>query len=289
MKQVAFQKAKFLSFSASGAILLLLSACADLKGIRQFSEVSADTASYTALSIDHVKSFERQKRFQDQSRHADLDRKIKDRKQQQDALLGLHRGVQEYMTAIGALAADELVSYDSALDSFSKNLKSAKMPHLNDKSVDAFSALIKLIAKAASDAYRQKQLNLIIGDSNTDFQTLISSMSDIVGLYYISSLEDEEAAVDKFYQKIIVIADNAPPPQQASIQLLKESWQAKKDAIAVKKQSCALYAKSLKKIGEGHQLLYQNREKLTAKQFLDTLYGYRKEVEALNKEIQNIS
>jgi hypothetical protein len=288
MKQVAFQKAKFLSFSTSGAILLLLSACADLKGIRQFSEVSADTASYTALSIDYVKSIERQKRFQDQSRHADLDRIIKDRKQQQDALLGLHRGVQEYMTAIGALAADELVSYDSALDSFSKNLKSAKVPHLDDKSVDAFSALIKLIAKAASDAYRQKQLNLIIGDSNTDFQTLISSMSDIVGLDYISSLEDEEAAVDKFYQKIIVISDNAPP-QQASIQLLKESWQAKKDAIVVKKQSCALYAKSLKKIGEGHQLLYQNREKLTAKQFLDTLYGYRKEVEALNKEIQNIN
>jgi hypothetical protein len=288
MNKLIFQRAKFLSVSASGAILLLLSACADLKGIRQFSEVSADTAGYTALSIDYVKSIERQKRFQDQSHYADLDRIIKDRKQQQDALLGLHRGVQEYMTAIGALAADELVSYDSALDSFSKNLKSAKLPHLDDKSVNAFSALIKLIAKAASDAYRQKQLNLIISDSNIDFQTLISSMSDIVGLDYVSSLENEEAAVDKYYKKIIVIAENAPP-QQASIQLLKESWQTKKDAIEVKKQSCALYAKSLKKIGEGHQLLYENLDKLTTKKFLDTLYGYKNEVEFLNKEIQNIN
>ncbi|MFA5924575.1 MAG: hypothetical protein WC856_25355 [Methylococcaceae bacterium] len=288
MKTPIFQKTNILTLSASGVILLLLSACADLKGIRQFSETSADSAGYTALSIDYVKSIERQKIFQDQSRHADLDKIIKTRKEQQDALLGLHRGVQEYMTAIGALAADELVSYDNALDSFSKNVKSAKLPHLDDKSVDAFSALTKLIAKAATDAYRQKQLNLIIGESNTDFQVLIASMSDIVGLDYVSSLEDEEAAVDKFYQKIIVIADNAPP-QQASIQLLKEIWQAKKDSIQAKKQSCILYAKSLKKIGEGHQLLYQNREKLTAKQFLDTLYGYRKEIEALNKEIHNIN
>ena len=286
MKPLIPQKINFFALSIFGAILLLLSGCADLKGIRQFSEISADSAGYTALSIDYVKTLERKKRFQEPSHYPELDEVIKRRKEQQPALLGLHKGVQEYMTAIGALAADELVSYNNALDSFSNNIKSAKI--IDDKGVDAFSALTKLIAKAATDAYRQDKLNQIIGESNADFQILITSMSKIVGEDYVASLKNEADAVDQFYQEIIVIAENAPP-QQASIELLKESQQVKKDAIEAKKQSCLAYAKLLKNIGKGHELLFQNREQLTAQQFLNTLQGYSNEIKALNKAIQNIN
>lgn len=285
MKNRIFNKISLLALGLF--VITFLTACADLTGIRQFSEVSADSASYTALSKDYVQSSERQKRFQDKTHGQELDKNSEERKKQLPIILSLHKGVQEYMLAIGALASDELVSYDKELDSLSNDIKAVKLPHLDDNSINAFSALTKLIAKAATDAYRQRQLNQIIGEANDDFQILINAMSDIVGLDYVSSLKNEEVTMDKLYKKVELESENSKS-QQASIQLLKESRDAKQDAIEAKMKSCKLYAEMLKTIGAGHKLLYDNRENLSAEQFLGTLHGYRKEIETLNNAIQEL-
>ena len=267
------------------AALVFLSACADLKSIRKFADTSADSAGYTSLSADYPKSIERQKRYQEEKYHAQLDKEFQKRKAQQPALLALHKGVEEYMSALGALASDELVSYDKSVDSLAGDVKKAKL--IDDSKADAFASLTKLITKAATDMYRQRKLKQLIGDSNKDFQTVISAMTDIVGQDFVSSLDNEAAAIDKYYKEIVTIADKAPP-QQAAVELLKEKWREKKDEVEVKKQACILYVKTLKTIGGGHQLLFENKDKLSSKQVLDSINSYGKDVSAIYKQIKDL-
>jgi protoporphyrinogen oxidase len=268
------------------AVLVFLAACADLKSIRKFADISADSAGYTALSVDYVKSIEREKRYQEEKFHKDLDEKIKKRKEQQPALLGLHKGVEEYMKAIGALAADELVSYDKSIDSIAEDVKKTKL--VEDKVTDAFSAIIKIITKAATDAYRQRELNRIISESNKDLQIVLTAMINIVELDFVSSLENEKVAIEKFYKEIVIVSEKAPP-QQASIQLLRETWQKKQDEIETKEQSCIVYSRTLKKIAEGHQLLFDNRDKLSSRQVLDLINNYSNDISNLLKSVTNLN
>ena len=268
---------------ATLAILVFLSACADLQSIRQFADASADSVGYTALSKDYSQSMERLKRYQDNNTM--LDKAFQTRKAQQTALLALHKGVEKYLHALGALAADELISYDASVDSLAAEIKKAKL--IDDSKADAFGSLTKLVAKAATDLYRQRKLNQMIGEANTDFQTVITALRDIVEKDFTSSLDNEAATIDKYYKEIIILSKKTPP-QHAAIALLMEKWQEKSDAVKEKKQACNLYAKTLKTIGEGHQMLFDNKDKLSTKQVLDRITAYSKAVSTLGSQIKEL-
>ena len=270
--------------ATTSALLVYLAGCADLKSIRKFADTSADSASYTSLSADYPQSIERQKRYQEEN-YAQLDKKYQERKAQQPTLIGLHKGIEEYMHALGALASDELVSYDKSLDSFAGDIKKAKV--IDDTKADAFTALTKLIAKAATDMYRQRKLQQLIEDSNKDFQIVICAMTDIVGKDFVSSLDNEGTAADKYYKEIVTVADKTPP-QQAAVELVKEKWREKKEEIEARKRACGLYVETLKKIGDGHQLLFDNKDKLSSKQFLGIIDSYSKDVSSLYKKIKDL-
>jgi hypothetical protein len=180
-----------------------------------------------------------------------------------------------------------LISYDKSLDSLAGVIKNAKLPSFDAKQVDAFTALTKVIAKAATDGYRQRELKRLIMESNSDFQLLVAAMTNIVGTDYVASLENERVAADKYYKEILMISEHAPP-QQASIQLVKESWQNIQSNITAKKQICLLYVETLRKIGDGHQLLYDNRDTISSKQVLDSIYTYRNDIEGLFKAINEL-
>lgn len=271
--------------SVSLAAIVLFTACADLKSIRSFADTSADSAGYTSLSGDYLKSIEREKLYQPESQHAHLENIIQMRKAQQPALLGLHKGISEYMSALGALASDETVSYDKSLDSLAGDIKKTKI--IKDNEADAFISLTKFISKAATDLYRQKKLKQLISESNNDFQLVIAAMSGIVGTDLVSSLANESVAVDKYYKNIVTIAANAPP-QQAAVELVNDKWKERQNELEAKKQACTLYAKTLEKIGKGHQLLFDNKDKLPSKQLLDSIKSYGKEVSAIYKQIKEL-
>jgi hypothetical protein len=260
-------------------------ACVNLKAIRQFADVSADTTGYASLTTDYVNSFEVLKKYEPKDMQAELDKRSKERKDQQKALMALHQGVKEYMYALGSLASDELVSYDKSLDSLTSEMKTAKL--FDEKQINAYSALTRIILKASTDAYRQRQLGQIIGESNSDLQLLLNAMQTIVEKAFVSSLENEVTALNKFYQNVITAAEKAPP-QQAAIQLLRESSETKRDAIIGKQQSCSLYVQTLKKIRDGHQLLYDSRDDLSSKRVLDTIYSYGRDIEILNKSLTEL-
>lgn len=271
---------------------LVLCGCANLKSIRAFSEISSESATYTAFTNDYVGSLERQKGYQNNIEEKEkLDNIIERRKAQLSGLLAIHKGVSDYMSALGELASDEVISYDKSLDLMSKEMEKIKdengKPVFEKKEIDAFGALSKLLAKAATDAYRQNKLKEIIESANDDFQELITALTKCVEEGYVESLNNEKEAVKKYYEKILKTAENNPP-QDAAIELLRERYIEKKDAVEAKIAAAESYVKILNKIGEGHQLLYNDRDRISSKGLLLTIKGYSKDISSLYKSMKEL-
>ena len=262
---------------------ILFTGCADLGAIRKFADAAADSAQYTALSSDYPKSIERQKRYQPTNQQQTLDSILKTRQSQQPGLLALHKGIANYMRALGDLAADDLVSYDKSLDGVTDNLKTTKL--VSSVEADAFGSITKLIAKASTDAYRQSELRKLINDANSDFQTVINAMVRIVGTDFVASLDNDSIALKGHYKNIIEVARHNGP-QDASIELLNEQLLDKLALIEIQKEACVGYAETLRTIGAGHQSLFDNRSHISSKVVLTTIQGYADQVKDAYEKIK---
>lgn len=246
--------------------------------------MSAESVAYTAFTEDYANTIERQKRYQSEGQLAHLDEIIKERNAQRPGLLAIHKELCDYMNAVGNLAADELVVFDSSLNELAKEIKGIKDksgdPAFNKEQVGAFGAISKLLAKAATDAYRQKKLKEIIGSSNKDFQIVIGTLGQFIETGYLESLANERTAVEKYYRTVISTAEHQPP-QQAAIELVKERFYERKDAIDAREKAAVTYLKILTKIAKGHQLLFDGRNKLSSDQLLATIHSYGNDISNL--------
>jgi hypothetical protein len=277
-------------FRRSIPILLLLaiaglSGCVDLAAIREFTNRAPSPAAYDDLASHYIGQFDRLKRYRDPSRWPDLERRATQREQQEPALLGLHRGTIEYLNALGALASDELVSYDMALDGLTVAIKEAGM--VSDSQADAFASLSGFIAKAATDGYRRRKLQQFITEGNESFQKVAAALTNIVGRDFVRELDSEISEVDSYYEEVIADAGETGS-QQAAIELLKDQQTEKLSELRQRKEACLAYAATLHVIAQAHQVLFERRDQLASRDTLQMLYGYGQDVKALRAKLKTL-
>jgi hypothetical protein len=248
--------------------------CANLAAIREFASTSADSAAYTRLVTEYVESPAREKRYQPARFHADLDRRLAERRAQQARLLLQHRLIQEYMETLGQLAADDAVVYDKEINALGQAATGAKF--LDAKEADAFSAITRVLAQAAADGWRRRELARLIEDSNVHFQTVVNSLKDVVERGFAGDAGNEREAMNRYYQTLVLESGD-----KAGIAALREWQEARLAAVKAREDAIAAYARILEKIGQGHQRLYEGRGELSARTLLADMTGYSKDMRAL--------
>ena len=87
---------------------------------------------YSHLVSAYADTPARLKRYEPQSQWPVLDRQTTEREAQRERLLLRQKLIQEYMDALGQLAADDLVSYDNQLDALGNAVKNAKFADQNE-------------------------------------------------------------------------------------------------------------------------------------------------------------
>ena len=245
--------------------------CANLSAIREFADISSKTAEYTKLVDDYVESPSRQKKYQPPNQHSELDKITKKRSEQKAGLFLRYSLIEEYMDALGQLAADEVVTYDKEVDSLSAAAKGGKF--VDDKESKAFSAVGKLLVTAVTNSWRQKKLKQLIKESNEPLQIVIDSLKQIVNQGFAGDLEIEKTAITKYYRAII-----ADSHDKAGIAALEE-WKGKKlSTIISRDNAIKTYSKALNKISKGHQKLYDNKDKVASKELMGQMSRYAKDL-----------
>lgn len=248
--------------------------CANLAAIREFASTSADSAAYTRLVSDYVESPAREKRYQPVQFHADLDRRLAERRAEQERLLLQHRLIQEYMEALALLAADEAVVYETEINALGKAVSEVKF--LDAKDAEAATAITRVLTRAVADGWRRRQVQRLIEDSNAHVQVVVKSLKTVVERGFAGDATNEREAMNRYYRTLTLESDD-----RAGIAALQE-WQAMRLAsVDAREEAIAAYAKILEKIGEGHQRLYDERGALSAKTLLADMKGYSKELKTM--------
>ena len=272
-----------------GILLLFLSSCTNLAHIKQFAETSTETATFDQLVDDYVGYPDRVMRLQPESQKPALEKIKQDRLDQKDGLKALHQTMTSYLTALGKLAEDDVVSYDAELESAAKTLVKSKF--VKAETVEASGKISKILFKAFTDQWRKRQLKKIIEESNSDLQTLINGLKFITGQGFLNSLDIEMDAVTKSFNNSVMDLKHRTEEKQIPpvISLMLEDWKSdKQNAIENKKKLIASYAEVLHKIGEGHQSLYDNRNDLSKKKLIAELKKHSISLAEIYKSIQTL-
>lgn len=262
-------------------LLVLGVGCANLAPITEFADISAQSAAYTDLVTQYVQFPERQKRFQPSNQHARLEQMTRDRAAQRERLLLRQALIEEYMDALGQLAADESVKYDKELDALGKAVVANKFA--GERDAGAFASVSKILFRAATDDWRQRKLRELITESNAPFQDVVGALKQIVDQGFAGDAETEEIAIGKHYKAIILSSKD-----MAGIAALEEWRDTRLAEVKGRRQAITEYSEVLSEIASGHQKLYDKRDDLGNRDLLQLMSRYAKELRRRFETLKNL-
>lgn len=247
------------------AALLLLAACTDLSAVREFSRLSAETAGYRVL-VDRYAGFGDRLAFW---RERPVD--VGDRAAQREGLLALHAALTAYMDALGDLAGDETVAVSTA-----PLAEAAQRAGLFDAAMrPPVQALGDIVARAVTGTWRQRELSRVIEAGDAPVQDITARL--IRFAEGLAAEDAEERRIAAFTYDLTIRRANDP----AGIRALRE-WRLQRlgeiDARAGPRDA---FIAAMRRIGEGHRMLFDNRDRLSAEETL-------RQIRAVNSQLRTI-
>lgn len=263
----------------------VVSGCASFKEIKAFASLSSNAASYDAITRDYIGALDRRKQYQPQEFHGGLEAQKTRREAQRASLDLLQQTVVDYMEGLGGLATGEIRTYDKSLKELSSNLNEATL--LTNDEQEAVTALSIMLARAATTAYRQRQIKNLIQDANQPLQDVIKATRKIVSKGVIADLKVEFALVERYYDNLMLAPDS--PEEPLAMSLAQEVKVEALGRVHSRIRSAQAYDYVLERISMGHQYLYDNRELIgndeldrQLRPYIDELRGaYRNSLDVL--------
>ena len=274
-----FMKLKILFSSL--LLLGLTQGCVDLKAIQDFANISAESAEYTTLVDRYLEFPNRQKRYQPEDRHAQLEAMAQERLSRKTELLLRHDVIEEYMEALGGLAADEIVDQSEELSQLTTKLQN--QAGTSPAETEAFGKIAGVLTNAIGDKWRKRQIQELIERSNGPLQTILNSLKQIVVEGFGGDDQNEQFAIQSYYRTKIT-QSNDP----AGIAALMEWQERREENLAAHTQAIQAYAAILEKISEGHQKLYDERNDLAKAQLIQQIKKSAKELKDILDTIKKI-
>ena len=259
----------------------LTQGCVDLKAVQDFANISAESAAYTTLVDNYVDFPNRQKRYQSEDRHAQLEAMAQERLVQKTELLLRHNVIEEYMEALGRLAADEIVDQSEELSQLTTKLQN--QAGTSPAETEAFGKIAGVLTNAIGDKWRKRQIQELIERSNDPFQIIVNSLKQIVVEGFGGDDQNERFAIQSYYRT--KIAQSSDP---AGIAALMEWQEHRENHVAGHTDTIQAYAAILEKISAGHQQLYDGRNDLSKDQLIQSIKKSAKELKDILSSIKKI-
>ncbi|MBN1931544.1 MAG: hypothetical protein JW786_08060 [Desulfobacterales bacterium] len=265
MTLIKQRKKWFLAVAVSGIVLFAV-ACADLTAVREWSKTSLEATRYNELVITYADTPERLKRY---DTAGTWDDQIAVRKNQAEALSQILSLVSDYMAALSTLSADSTIDYDKDVDAL--NIAIGKLnAGVSTDTMGAVNSLVKTVLGAAAKAYQAKQVTNIVAQANDPLQAILrGELRKIVDQDFRRDLKIEKTLLDRYYDSHLQIGS----PSSAAKTALEEWKELRLKQNAIRLKAVDAYLEVLDKIAEGHQKLYNNRNKLNAKNLIKDLYS----------------
>ncbi len=239
-------------------LLAILSGCASstprMAEVRAFAAEAPKLGAYHELTERYRNTYQREQPFL--SPEADArEQQLNARRQQAcDDFVKLHDGLQAYMQTLGRLAGDHQYDLEDQVKNVSGGIKAWPDSGLDDRHVNAFAGLTRLIARGLTRQLQDNAVNDILRDGQQPVQDVLDAMRTLLRLYdktsdneqktVIGMLESEIPFLDpKRDRLLLALARSQQQQKQAEFRLIGLRYTlARKNLDAIEQQHRALVA-----------------------------------------------
>ncbi|WP_075341443.1 hypothetical protein [Tenacibaculum agarivorans] len=198
--------------------------------------------------------------------------------------LKIYASINGYFKGLSKLSDNELTAYKT------EDLETALIEgdfgpiKIEEKHVRSYSQVAKVLMRAFTDTYRKNKIKEYIKDANAPIKELITFLDFNLSSNLSGKLNVKKDRVKSDYFDLL--NDNSLSTIEKRNSL--REYYAKLDEIKNQQEKIASYSKSLTKVAEGHQKLFDDVNKLTSKEIKQALFQYASEVKLLISEFKKI-
>lgn len=197
-----------------------------------------------------------------------------------------YRTIGGYFLGLEDLSQNELTDYST--DAVVNSLTATEMGPLkiDENLAVAYTSLSNTLLRATTDFYRRRKLSAYIEEANAPLQTLLGSWQKIIRTNLKGELRFKKERMYSYYMDVKM--SGALKTDYDGRRATAEYYQALDEIQQLEKQM-DLFAEGLAEIAAGHQVLYDNRDKLSVKDIAIDMLGYSAEVKTLVSEFNKLN
>lgn len=258
--------------------LTVLSGCVSMQAVKDYSTYSRTTIeSVTPVAKDFHGSCLRANSYKPFSQY----RKCDSEREASKAILSVASVLDAYGAALGALASDELVDYNTDVNKLTDEVK--KLGTIDAQQIDAIGKLSSVLANAATSAYQQKEVVKFIQAGDESVGSVADSLAELVEKHYAQVISLELTAWEDAYKRVERVERECKPLEWEAYS--KTQWQQRSD-LQTKLSATKALAKSIRGIGQTHHKLKQDAEKITGKEVYASVRTFVDATKPVIKDVQ---
>lgn len=198
----------------------------------------------------------------------------------------IYNTIEGYFVGLADLSHNELTTYSTDAVVGALSVDEFGPLKIDDQLVGAFTSLSNTLLRATTDFYRRKKLSSYIEEANDPIKILLEKFRVIVGTNLKGELRFKR---ERLYSYYIEMKLNGTLHSDYEKGKATSDYYKALNAIQRKEMELEIFAESLDEIAQGHQILYDNREKLSVKDLQALLQSYSSNVKGLISEFNKLN
>lgn len=198
----------------------------------------------------------------------------------------IYSSIEGYFEGLSNLSHNQLTNYRSDALVGALSADALGPVKIDSRTVTAFSSLSNTLLRATTDLYRKKKIVSYIEQANEPIQVLLEKFKLIVGTNLKGELRFKR---ERLYGYFIEMKMNGTVLSDYEKGKATADYYQALEAILRKEMELAVFAQSIDEIAKGHQVLYENRNKLSVKDLQGLLNSYSSNVKSLISEFNKLN
>lgn len=186
----------------------------------------------------------------------------------------IYSSIKGYLDGLANLSDNNLANYN--LDTLKSTLTEGDFGDIKigKEQVDAYGGIAQILLNAVSGAYRKKKIKFYIEQANKPIQTLLDKFQFILRNNLNEELNFKKEKLFAFYRELLL---NNDLTEYEKGKATAEYYEQVAN-IDRTQQEIDVFSGSLTDISEGHQKIYDNRNKLSARELKNLLVAYQSDI-----------
>lgn len=263
-------------------VILALTACTNLKPVREYALESAKFTAYTELTKRYRDTYYRERPYLDPE--GDKAERASDatRRAAYSDLLKLNKVLCAYMKTLAQLAGKDTYVLSKELDALSGTLQEHLDLGIDGDQAQAYTSLVQITARWAVSARQERAVREMVRQGDPHLQRLLAGMTHLVRIYRKTN-QNERAQVLGVFEAQLPFTEK---PQDVLLnRLARAHVQSKTEEYDAAEKRYAQVEKALAAMAKGHRALKDHLGDLSKEELKTSLKQAAEDIKDIREHL----